>query len=184
MSKLTNTDKYTIQGMLADNKSAKQMSKALSKPIADVQSYLEKLDKTLNTITKNKIESEDKIQTFSRTEDEDKIISDVKKRLMSAGLTERDSDGVLTTALAVMDKQNDVVDDVDKLYTMCISRLNTSTMMVKKSAGGREGVMIMNSAVSAKMDDKPKQNNMPRRTDGSLWNIKEKTIINSNKGKK
>ena len=188
MARLTQTEKYVIQGMLKDKKTEKQIAKQLDKPLEDIQKFIEKLDTIVSDITKVQIEtstkskSESPKNTVDRTSEEDDIIALVLRRLKTAGLTERDAQGVMNAALKTLTKQGLKVENEAQLYKTCISRLNAGSLMVKKTPGGREGVCIMTPGASSKNDGKT-QSNMSRKADGNLWNIKEARIINGKKGK-
>jgi hypothetical protein len=52
--KLNNIQRYAIQGMFQNSKTATQIAKELEIPEKDVQTYLNKLQESLNKIAKNK----------------------------------------------------------------------------------------------------------------------------------
>ena len=55
--RIDNNEKYAIQGMYADNKTAEEIAKALDRSVKIVTNYLEKLDKIHETVAKVQIEA-------------------------------------------------------------------------------------------------------------------------------
>lgn len=176
---LTNVEKYTIAGMIADRKTAKEIAKTLGKDIEQIEKYLGRLDKLAENIVKEdnppktKKKAKKELVTEGTSED---IVAAVVRRLKKAGLSERDSSNLVETALKLADKTNKVFESDDELYTACIKRINAGNLMVKKTDGGREGVCMMTGAASAKMDGARKKT-VSRTARGNMWDIKKGKLI-------
>ncbi len=181
MAKLTVTQKYAIQGMLHNDIDIKMISKSLKIPVEDIEKYVRKeLHNLQETFIKNVIADENK-KNEAETVDEnvagDDITKEVLKSLRAAGLTDRDSQGLLDSAIAVAKKSGRVFTDTQSLYAACLSRLNASSMMIKKTAGNKEGVCVMTAGASAKLDIK-RPKNMSRTSKGNIYDIKRGEILN------
>ena len=64
------------------------------------------------------------------------------------------------------------------MYKDCVARMPSSTFMIKKTMGGREGVAIMTGGASQKGDDSSKRDRnskIVRR--GGIYDIKNKRMM-------
>jgi len=63
MARLTNTEKYAIQGMLHNKKTVEEISKQIDRPIHIIQKYVDgELNKIHETIAKNEIKNAPQIE--------------------------------------------------------------------------------------------------------------------------
>ena len=78
MARLTNTEKYAIQGMLHNKKTIEEISKQIDRPINVVQKYVDgELNKIHETIAKNKIkdnQSDDDIENVKKSDAGETVI--------------------------------------------------------------------------------------------------------------
>lgn len=187
MGKLTNVDKMAIQGGVQKGMSATEIAKALGRPEKTVQGYIDgELDDILNTITKARIErgEEDEraevdfeAESEEGEEEEEREVApqsmrrEVHRMLKQAGLIDSDIAGLIKKAVNKATTQGVTFDDSNALFKACVSNMRAGQFFTKKTQNGRDGVAIMNSAVSAKMDDARKRRKKKgRMSRGSIYN--------------
>lgn len=177
---LTNVEKNAIAHMVASQKTSKQIAKEIGKPIEQIEKYMTKIDDMAKrTVSKMMTQSPKKKLDEKGTDEH--IVDKTLRRLQTAGLSARDSSNLMSAALKAAEKTNKVFDKEDDLYAACLKRINAGSLMIKKSAGGREGVCIMTPGASAKMD-KPRQSTVSRSARGNLYNIKQGKIVGGKDG--
>jgi uncharacterized protein (UPF0335 family) len=178
----TNTEKFAIQGMLAQKIPVEEIAKQLGRTKKTIQNYIDtELEEIYNTVVESRIqqrkEEEERQENEKINVDED-IIKKVYRDLLSAGLTKNDAANVIDSALEVARNKSQVFKDSKHLYTACIQRMRAGHFITKKTAGGNEGVAIMSQTASTKADSARK--NMGKGTSrsarGNVYNIKKKEI--------
>lgn len=179
---LTNVEKNAIANMVASQKNSKQIAKEIGKPIEQIEKYMTKIDDMAKR-TVSKMMTQGQKKKLDETGTDEHIIEKVLKRLQACGLTVRDADNLMSAALKVAEKTHKIFDKEDDLYAACLKRINTGSLMIKKSQGGREGVCIMTPGASAKVDSR-KQSTVSRSARGNIYNIKQGKIMGGKDGGK
>lgn len=161
-------EKAAIQGMLSQEKSIGEIASTLERSESIVDNYINnELDELHSTIVNAKIQKEVKRWSSPNKEDiynqqkpsstdivSDKIVSVVHKRLQQAGLKDIDANKVIDMAIDRYAQKNKVIKDEEELYAESIKSMKAGEFMIKKSAGGSDGVAIMTPAASQR-GDKP-----------------------------
>ena len=153
--KLTQQDKYIIQGMLSgkDRKSVEEIAKELDRTTASIQRYIDgELDDVAGHVTQAQMEAyEAKIQELQ--EKEKKLRQHTKN----------------------IKKQRD--DAIAKLPPEARGEAAFKTAMIDKTDGGKEGVSVMTQTAS-EIADKEKSRPAPEpRKRNTIYKIKEQEIV-------
>ena len=191
MAKLTNVDKMAIQGGVQKGMSAIEIAKALGRPEKTVQTYIDgELEQLLNTVVNARIargsnndEYESPVEEEEDDEEDNEEVAtagmkrEVTRMLKQAGLIDSDIVGLIKKAINKATDQGLTFDDSNALFKACVSNMRAGQFFTKKTQNGRDGVAIMNSAVSAKMDSARKRGKRKgRMVRGSIYNPKSGKI--------
>lgn len=164
--RLSNTEKYAIQGMLHERKPVAEIAKALGRTEKTVSKYIDgELDDLIDTITRVRAtaevveEPEDEVDEVVEVvkkprETKGDVIADAKERLALTGMSKKDVEELLNTALSLAKKDGIVFRSGKELYQAAMKRINAKHLMARKAAGGREGVTVMTKAATERIDDK------------------------------
>lgn len=199
--RLNNTEKYAIQGMLAQDVDIDSICSELDRSERVVRNYVEgeltdilgTIDKSRRQAEKNKPKTEKKSRRRFSDIDEDEIhriqediedetvVPEVKidprvrreaySQLVQAGLTERDAGRIIDAAVEACEKAGRNIPNSKILFTECIKRMNAGHFITKKTQGGKEGVAVMSSAASQRMDEAYKQHSKQRVTRSGRGNV-------------
>jgi len=162
MSKLNNTEKYIVKGMLSDKIAVVDIAKKLGKTKTIVQNYIDtELDQVCANVVKgrmdaSKAEYEDD-DTKGSTTTSLTIYKATSDRLLEAGVTQQDATNLIKAVETLSKKNNVVYTTVDECFTACIMRMRAGNFMLKKTVGGREGIAIMTGAASGRTDASKKK---------------------------
>lgn len=124
--RLTNVEKYAIQGMVGDGKTASWIAKAIDKPEAIIIDYVFKLAKSIVKVEEVKAANPPVEQPVEPVIDHE----------------------------ANMEKKNFTQEDVKE--TALLGRKKANDFMINKTAGGSEGIKIMTGNSSALSDERAK----------------------------
>lgn len=192
--RLSLVEKAAIQGMLGQHKSTEEIASLLDRSEKVVENYIEgELDQLLSDIVNAKIEAleteteKEEPERYSKAREkdlfnirkvnkidarevtDDKTIATVSRRLSQAGLKDNDIAKVLDLSISRFAEIGRKFKDDNELYTECIRQMKAGEFIIKKSQGGRDGVAIMTSAASQKMDDASRRNNYSRYSENNIY---------------
>ena len=131
--RLTNVEKYAIQGMVADGKNAAFIAKAISKPESIVIDYVFKIAKSIVKVEEVKAANPPVEQVEEPTNEVQEPAIDHEANLKKHNFTQED---IKEVAIAGRKKANDY--------------------MISKTAGGTEGIKIMTGVSAALADERAK----------------------------
>lgn len=147
--KLTNIQKYAIQGMVADGKNSAEISKAIGKPEATVVNYVFKIAQSIVKVEQVKADSLPCLPEGDHTDFE--AWTDAPKPVEPVEPTEHEKN---------MDTNVFTQEDVTE--TAIVGRKKASDYMIDKSRDKKEkGVMIMTAAASAIAEERAKHYDRP-----------------------
>lgn len=190
--RLTNVERFAIQGMVADNVSAKDIAKELGRTTKTVENYLEKLDGIHDTVAKvqhKKLKDlQDEIdrqsEELKRLNEQkntrqslDEIKQKVYERINSIpGLAQGTSFELVERVLKNNDPQTE-----EELFALAIRELNAKDVMIRETGAKREKtVAVMTKAASERGDDfrETLPNTVSRTARHNLFDIQKGQIIN------
>lgn len=157
--KLTNLEKYAIQGMINDDKSLAEICKAVGKPAKVINMYLEKLSADIGK-TKLVIDT-----------------SEIKE--MGEKLQEKVEEAVEEYVPNQLREYKEKLEAEKARVVSAVPEGLAKKFIPNKSAGGREGIAVMSEAASMMGDDAKKSmklTNRSRTAKGNIYNIKENKI--------
>lgn len=162
--KLTNLEKYAIQGMINDDNSLSDIVRVIGKPEKVINVYLEKLS---NDIEATKVVAEPEAVVIVNQEPLNSGDVNNKK------LLEEYTPDILQEYKKKKEEQEQA-----KILSAAPEGL-AKKFMPNKTPGGREGIVIMTEAASMVSDDVVKSIQLTKRSrtaKGGIYNIKEKKI--------
>ena len=178
--RLNNTEKYAIQGMVAQDKSLDDICSELDRSEKIISNYINgELTTLLGTIDKARSQAEEAVQPQQKRrrftdvdegeihridpEKDDEtvveitisksILSQTFKQLCQAGLGDRDADRLVNSTARTLAKNGVNVPNSKVLFTECVKRMNAGHFINKKTEGGSSGVAVMSGAASQRMDE-------------------------------
>jgi len=181
--RLTNTEKYAIQGMLHQKKSIEEISQELGRTQSTIKKYVEgELDKIHEQVTKLQLVQAEENKKLKK---EVKKLSKQKKELTSFAKIKEDASKELALQNVPQDKigiliaraikQNGTPMDKDTLVVWAMACRTAGDMMVHTTGGGKGNVAIMTQAASEKVEaSDTTPNGLPRSLKGNIFNIREK----------
>ncbi len=200
--KLSNVEKMAIQGGISQDLTVDEIANQLDRRVSTVDNYITReLSTLLETVINARVASGDeppqeetnkKSRRYSTPKEGDiqktrpdkveieeiadlKAINETVKRLINAGLLDRDANKVVRKVLEAAGESGvRYGDNVDLLYAHAIGKMNAGQFMVKRTAGGNEGVAMMTSGASGRLDDALKRapKAVSRSARGNVWNPK------------
>lgn len=182
--KLSLSEKYIIKGMNSDGKSRTEIATELDRTEKVVSAYLDvELEKLATTIAKVQVSKSTKEETKKKVKEVEIYIPDemydevVFKLSKEAGMPTGDAKDLVDRT--IKHKLTGNPTSAQQLYTVCIRSLSTLDIMTTRTATGKKGVAIMNSAASSKGDassEKARKNGKSRSARGAIYRPKEGTI--------
>ena len=154
MARLSNTEKYAIQGMIHGGLEAKDIAKQLNRTEKVVQNYI---DNELSTIQDHVVNAQ--IEQANDPVLDESWIGKVKKRLTvdRSNISETDIISLINKSIKIARDRNQVFDSEDSLYKACIANMRAGQYINKRTYGKRDsGVAIMNQVASQRMDEAKK----------------------------
>ena len=172
--RLTNTEKYAIQGMLGDGKEAAEIAEVLGRTTATVNKYIDgELDRVAHTVAEVQVERH--IET-----DYGPVKRDAKKILKEqSGFTTKQANDLVTKVWTkIRANGGDLPTDARKLARICTQ--NVSALELTGTQEGPDGnplAAVMNKAASIKGDEAraaARRQSLPSRTTrGAIFQPKE-----------
>lgn len=197
--RLNNTEKYAIQGMLSQDVEVDAICSELDRSEKVVTNYINgELTEVLGTVDKARAEAKkndkgkkerrrfvdidkEEIYRIEKEREDETKVPEVKidprirreayHQLVSAGLTDRDSKRVIDAAVEACEAEGKPIVNAKHLFTECVRRMNAGHFITKKTQGGKEGVAVMSSAASQRMDEARKANAGRRVTRSGRGNV-------------
>lgn len=169
--KLSVTEKYTIQGMLHDGKSTKEIAELLSRTETIIDNYVNKELASLQE-TVAKAQSQAVEETVPTIEVSEEMFDEVVHKLrQAAGMLKEDATELLNRTIRKLKLEPD---NSNQLYVWCIRNLNAKDVMGTRTASGRKGVAIMTTAGSQRSDEfKKRIKSTSRSAKGHVFQPKE-----------
>ena len=172
MKKLSNTEKYAIQGMLHDKKEVAEIAREIECNVKLVQFYIDhELSKIYDTVVTNELKKhkEEKISIS-------KLKEEVLTKMGTSGIETKIASRLVNTAL----KKHPKPPNVDILFNWAMAELNAGDLMVKKTRDkNRSGIVVMTEAASEKGDAflSKLEPTLSRRSKKAIYSISEDKIL-------
>ncbi len=148
--RLTQRDKYTIQGMIHNNKSVGEIAKTLKRAEKTIDKYVEnELKMLLDTVKNVRVQKE----LQQATNNKETLIQNVVNRLVKDGADAVDANKWVVEALT-----NNCTDDPEVLYQNAISSKKAGDFMIKKTGDkGDRTISVMTEVASQRGDESRKR---------------------------
>ncbi len=179
-SRLTTQEKYTIQGMVADSKTHKEIASLLGRREKTVQKYVEgELDKIHATVAKVAIDNttpiDKNVSIRPKATSVEQLISDAVHMVKQNGLDKEDAQDLVDTAMIIATENERVFKTSKQLADAAMRRLSVKHLMGRKAEGGRKGIAVMSKAASERGDGSTgKTATGSRNTRGAIYDTKGK----------
>lgn len=168
--RLSTKEKYTIQGMLQDNKSVKIIAETLERPVATIKKYvdgeLKNIHKTVKRVRNKQVkdlekELNAKNQEIANLQNQQMSVADmvtnVTQRLSDMGMPDGQSSKLVQRALV----QNGNPPNKEVLFQWAMQSQVAKDKMVTQTAGKRENVVAMMTEAASQQGDAMREN-MPK----------------------
>lgn len=178
-SKLTQSEKYQIQGMMHNNISIEDIAESLNRTDTVIRNYIDgELEDLYNTVARVQANRTVDLNEDGIAGTPQVVIDKAKKALIERGIKSEDAAELVRRAC--IQYQEKPFTGSGSLIHVALQQVNTKDLMITKtSAQGRKGVAVMTKEASERADSRRK--NMKklgsRVTRGNIYLIKEDKVI-------
>lgn len=187
--RLTNVEKYAIQGMVGDGKNAKQIAKVIGKEEAIITKYVSNVAKSIVKIEEAKLAClPDGDHTDSETWTDAPSNRPTAKNTAPVKITPEEEALEKFKQEEEQFNNRDAVAQDEKLNATqikeaaIIGRRTAKSHMINRTAGGAKGIKIMTASASAIAEERAKNydNSGSRMGRGAIFDIEKGEVIGKN----
>jgi hypothetical protein len=175
--KLSNTEKYAIQGMMHEGLEVADIATKLDRTEVSISKYIDgELDELVGTIAKAQLQSsepkEEVVEEQERAHASEEDIENAVYHLkLNLNLNEDRAYEMVDRVLRSIEFD---IDSGRQLYALCVRTLNAKDVMVTETQGLRKpGVTMMTEAASERGDESKKKTSTSRTAKGNIFNPKQ-----------
>jgi len=191
--RLSNTEKYAIQGMVANNVAEEEIAQELGRSLQTVEKYLGELDSIHGTIAKvhtKKLKQmqdeinrqQEELQSLKKGKQNQLSLDAIKQKVYERindipGLAQGTSIELVNRALAKTEQQPQ---DEEELFAWAIREINAKDLMIRETGAKKtKSVSVMTKAASERGDDfrTTMPNSVSRTARKNLFDIQKGEII-------